>query len=111
MRRTKEGWDPPYFLAYEQHLVSRLKSIRSSVSGYAKICVITWSFDASNEESDSSKNLGDHHLAVAHADRPQCALLRCSGLLIKPTPAVHAFNMTALSAMHAEWLAPMIGIA
>ena len=29
----------------------------------------------------------------------------------KTNPAVHAFNMTALSAIHAEWLAPMIGIA
>ncbi len=29
----------------------------------------------------------------------------------KTNPAVHSFNMTALTAMHAEWLAPMIGIA
>ena len=79
MRRTKEGWDPPFFLAHEQHLLSRPKSIRSSVSGYAKICVLTGSFDASNEEPDSSKNLGDHHLAMAHADRPQCAFCAALG--------------------------------
>ena len=29
----------------------------------------------------------------------------------KTNPAVHAFNMSALTALHAEWLAPMIGIA
>jgi|TARA_B100000073_G_scaffold68593_1_gene50654 hypothetical protein len=29
----------------------------------------------------------------------------------KTNPAVHAFNMSALSSLHAEWLAPMIGIA
>tara|TARA_B100001121_G_scaffold304263_1_gene319488 strand:- start:1146 stop:1406 length:261 start_codon:yes stop_codon:yes gene_type:complete len=29
----------------------------------------------------------------------------------KTNPTVHAFNMSALSSLHAEWLAPMIGIA
>ena len=29
----------------------------------------------------------------------------------KTNPAVHAFNMSALTALHAEWLAPMMGIA
>ena len=29
----------------------------------------------------------------------------------KTNPAVHAFNMSALSSLHAEWLAPVIGIA
>ena len=29
----------------------------------------------------------------------------------KTNPAVHAFDMSLLAALHAEWLAPMIGIA
>ena len=29
----------------------------------------------------------------------------------KTNPAVHAFDMSVLSALHAEWLAPMMGIA
>tara|TARA_B100000674_G_scaffold99445_1_gene72164 strand:+ start:401 stop:643 length:243 start_codon:yes stop_codon:yes gene_type:complete len=29
----------------------------------------------------------------------------------KTYPAVHAFDMSVLAALHAEWLAPMIGIA
>ena len=29
----------------------------------------------------------------------------------KTSPAVHAFDMSVLSALHAEWLAPMMGIA
>lgn len=29
----------------------------------------------------------------------------------KTNPAVHAFDMTMLAAIHAEWLAPMMGIA
>ena len=28
----------------------------------------------------------------------------------KTNPAVHQFDMSLLTAMHAEWLAPMIGI-
>ena len=67
------GVGPSFFLAHEHHLVSRQKSIRSSVSEYAKISALSGSFDASNEEPDSSKDLGDHHLAMAHADRPECA--------------------------------------
>ena len=29
----------------------------------------------------------------------------------KASPAVNAFDMSVLSALHAEWLAPMMGIA
>ena len=29
----------------------------------------------------------------------------------KANPAVHAFDMSVLTALHAEWLAPMMGIA
>ena len=29
----------------------------------------------------------------------------------KTNPAVHAFDMAVLTALHAEWLAPMMGIA
>ena len=29
----------------------------------------------------------------------------------KTNPAVHAFDMSVLAALHAEWLAPMMGIA
>jgi hypothetical protein len=29
----------------------------------------------------------------------------------KTNPAVHAFDMSLLAALHAEWLAPMMGIA
>ena len=29
----------------------------------------------------------------------------------KTNPAVHTFDMSVLAALHAEWLAPMIGIA
>ena len=29
----------------------------------------------------------------------------------KSNPAVHAFDMSVLTAIHAEWLAPMMGIA
>ena len=29
----------------------------------------------------------------------------------KTYPAVHAFDMSVLAALHAEWLAPMMGIA
>ena len=29
----------------------------------------------------------------------------------KTNPAVHAFDMSVLTALHAEWLAPMMGIA
>ena len=28
----------------------------------------------------------------------------------KTNPAVHAFDMSILAAMHAEWMAPMMGI-
>ena len=28
----------------------------------------------------------------------------------KTNPAVHAFDMSVLAALHAEWLAPMMGI-
>ena len=29
----------------------------------------------------------------------------------KTNPAVHAFDMSVLTALHAEWLAPLMGIA
>ena len=29
----------------------------------------------------------------------------------KTNPAVHAFDMSVLAGLHAEWLAPMMGIA
>ena len=29
----------------------------------------------------------------------------------KTNPAVHAFDISVLAALHAEWLAPMMGIA
>ena len=29
----------------------------------------------------------------------------------KTNPAVHAFDMSVLAALHAEWLAPMMGLA
>ena len=29
----------------------------------------------------------------------------------KTNPAVHAFGMSVLEALHAEWMAPMMGIA
>jgi hypothetical protein len=29
----------------------------------------------------------------------------------KTNPSVHAFDMSVLAALHAEWLAPMMGIA
>ena len=29
----------------------------------------------------------------------------------KTNPAVHAFDMSVLAALHAEWLAPMMGVA
>jgi len=29
----------------------------------------------------------------------------------KANPAVHEFDMSLLAAMHAEWLAPMMGLA
>ena len=29
----------------------------------------------------------------------------------KTNPSVHAFDMSVLTALHAEWLAPMMGIA
>ena len=29
----------------------------------------------------------------------------------KTNPTVHAFDMSVLAALHAEWLAPMMGIA
>ena len=46
--------------------------------------------------------------------RMQIALNAPFGLLWvadKTNPAVHAFDMSVLSALHAEWLAPMMGIA
>ena len=46
--------------------------------------------------------------------RMQLALNAPFGLLWvadKSNPAVHAFDMSVLSALHAEWLAPMMGIA
>ena len=46
--------------------------------------------------------------------RLQLAINAPSGLLWvadKTTPAVHAFDMSVLAALHVEWLAPMMGIA
>ena len=46
--------------------------------------------------------------------RMQLALNAPFGLLWvadKSNPAVHALDMSVLSALHAEWLAPMMGIA
>jgi len=46
--------------------------------------------------------------------RMQLALNAPFGLLWvadKTNPAVHAFDMSVLAALHAEWLAPMMGIA
>ncbi len=46
--------------------------------------------------------------------RMQLALNAPFGLLWvadKTNPSVHAFDMSVLSALHAEWLAPMMGIA
>ena len=46
--------------------------------------------------------------------RLQLALNAPFGLLWvadKTNPAVHAFDMSVLAALHAEWLAPMMGIA
>ena len=46
--------------------------------------------------------------------RMQLALNAPFGLLWvadKANPAVHAFDMSVLTALHAEWLAPMMGIA
>ena len=46
--------------------------------------------------------------------RLQLALNAPFGLLWvadKTNPAVHALNMSVLTALHAEWLAPMMGIA
>jgi hypothetical protein len=46
--------------------------------------------------------------------RMQLALNAPFGLLWvadKTNPAVHAFDMSVLTALHAEWLAPMMGIA
>lgn len=45
--------------------------------------------------------------------RMQLALNAPFGLLWvadKTNPAVHQFNMSMLTAMHAEWMAPMMGI-
>ena len=46
--------------------------------------------------------------------RMQLALNAPFGLLWvadKTNPAVHDFDMSVLAALHAEWLAPMMGIA
>ena len=46
--------------------------------------------------------------------RPQLAINAPYGLLWvvdKTNPAVHAFDMSVLAALHAEWMAPMMGIA
>ena len=37
--------------------------------------------------------------------------LRTLWVADKTNPAVHAFDMSVLAALHAEWLAPMMGIA
>ena len=46
--------------------------------------------------------------------RLQLAINASFGLLWtadKTNPVVHAFDMSVLTAVHAEWLAPMMGIA
>ena len=46
--------------------------------------------------------------------RLQLAINALFGLLWvadKTNPVVHAFDMSVLAALHAEWLAPMTGIA
>ena len=46
--------------------------------------------------------------------RMQLALNAPLGLLWvadKTNPSIHAFDMSVLAALHAEWLAPMMGIA
>ena len=63
-----------------------------------------------DQAPDPSEGLEAHHLAVAASAGDQ----RTLGLLWvadKTNPAVHAFDMSVLTALHAEWLAPMIGIA
>ena len=63
-----------------------------------------------DQESDPSEGLEGHHLAV----EVQLAINAPFGLLWvadKTSPAVHAFDMSVLAVLHAEWLAPMMGIA
>ncbi|GEM_PF-1842034 len=110
MRRTKEGWDPPFFW-----LLSAAQRDNRGQSA------------ASGSSAPKSLNFTDHSMLrmksplaqkiwaiITWRWRLQIALNAPFALLWvadKTNPAVHAFNMTALSAMHAEWLAPMIGIA
>ena len=103
MRRTKEGWDPPFFWL-------SLKPCRRSMSESAKISV------ARDRSMLRMKNpiLQKIWAIITWRWRMQIALNAPFALLWvadKTNPAVHAFNMSALTALHAEWLAPMIGIA
>ena len=64
-----------------------------------------------DQAPDPSESLEGHHLARW---RLQLAINAPFGLLWvadKTNPAVHAFDMSVLTALHAEWLAPMMGIA
>ena len=70
MRRTKEGWDPPFFLL--TGAVSPFNLLIRQDLHHSRPC------HASNEESDSSENLVNHHLALAHADCPECPI--CTAL-------------------------------
>ena len=110
MRRTKEGWDPPFFLCHERCIAPPVKPSRSAASGCAKLSAIL------DQAMLRMKNptLQRIWTILTWRWRMQIALNAPFALLWiadKTNPAVHAFNMTALSAMHAEWLAPMIGIA
>ena len=63
-----------------------------------------------DQESDPSESLEGHHLVVAL----QLDINAPFGLLCvtdKSNPAVHTLDMSVLTALHIEWLAPMMGIA
>ena len=66
MRRTGEGWDPPFFclMFASSQFHGQIRQNRA-----CSLC-----FDAADEETSSPKNLGNHHLALADADRPQRAV-------------------------------------
>ena len=110
MRRTKEGWDPPFFLWHQRCTTSALEPSRSAANECAKIASL-WDHSMLRMKHPVLQRIWT---IITWRWRMQIALNAPFALLWiadKTNPAVHAFNMTALSAMHAEWLAPMIGIA
>ena len=70
----------------------------------------SWVQLSRDQESDPSEGLE----VITWRWRLQLAINAPFGLLWvadKTNPAVHAFDMSVLAALHAEWLAPMMGIA